>query len=114
MDVEAIRAHPQEAATKRDRLHTRLAPLKIRIEAGSVLGVWPTETPDGIEVHLTPTAFWRAVKRFGPPVTSAERRDLPFPHCHRFTCEGVEFFTFSVASVLPPGTVTPGFALRLT
>lgn len=99
---------------RRDHLRTLLPQLGIPLEACSVLGVWPAEASGGIEVHLSPAAFWRAVKCFGPAVTSTERRDLLFPPCHRFTREETEVCTFSVVPVPPPGTVTPGFALRLT
>jgi hypothetical protein len=78
-----------------------------------VLGIWPQ--PDGrTEVHLSPGIFWRVIQRFHFPVVSTERPDLLFPHCHRFRQGAVDFITFTVAPVLRPGTLTPGFALRLT
>jgi hypothetical protein len=96
-----------------DELRALLARLEIPAEIFSVLGVWQ-HAEGSPEVHLSPTSFWRLVKRVGAEVTSEERRDLLLPYCHRFTLEGVGFFTFSAEPVLAPGTVTPGYALRLT
>jgi len=97
-----------------EKLRARLTRLEIPTEGCSVLGVWPGRTAGSLEVHLSPPAFWRAVKRAGAQVTSEARSDLLFPYRHRFTLDGVEFFTFTLQPVLPPGTVTPGYALRLT
>ncbi len=99
---------------ERDELRALLTTLGIPLEAGAVLGIWPGAGEGALEVHLSPGTFWRAVKRGAPPVTSTEQRDLLFPHRHRFSRDGVDFITFSLEPVLPPGTLTPGFALRLT
>jgi len=97
-----------------DELRTLVAKLEIPTEVFSVLGVWRGCAEGSVEVHLSPTAFWRVVKRVGGEVTSEERKDLLFPYRHRVVLDGVEFFTFSAEPVLPPGTVTRGYALRLT
>ena len=97
-----------------DELRAVLARLEIPLEAGSVLGIWPAATPAGVEVHVSPATFWRTVKRFGLLVASTEESALLFPYRHRFSEGGVDVITFSREPVLPPGTVTPGFALRLT
>ena len=90
-----------------------LAALDVPRDAGVVLGIWPTD--DGrFEVHLSPAAFWRVVQRRSVVVQSTEDRDLPLPYCHRFTSGRLDFVTFSVAAVIPPGTLTPGYAQRLT
>jgi hypothetical protein len=101
------------AAADLTRLPALLAELGIPRDFAVVLGVWPRET-GGLEVHLSPATFWRTVKRVGPAVCSTARPDLLFPHRHAFAHGGVEFFTFTVEPVLPPGVRTPGFALRLT
>ena len=97
----------------RGELRALLMRLEIPPDPGAVLGVWVTGTP-GLEVHLSPATFWRVVKRVKPEVTSTMRPDLFFPHRHRFTVDDVEFFTFSTDAVFAPGTITPGYALRLT
>ncbi len=97
-----------------DELRSLLAKLEIPSEGLSVFGIWRGRAAGGLGVHLSPAAFWRAVRRIGAEVTSEERNDLLFRFCHRFSLEKVEFFTFSAEPVLPPGTVTPGYALRLT
>ena len=97
-----------------DQLRVLLGTLGIPVETGAILGVWPASATGGPEVHLTPRVFWGAVKQLGPAVTSNEGEELLFPHRHRFAYHGVEFVTFSAEPVLPPGTLTPGFALRLT
>ncbi len=94
-------------------LRALLETLEIPVDLFSVLGVWPGSN-GCLEVHLSPRAFWNVVKRIGGEVRSTERSDLLFPYCHRITLEGVEFFTYSVEPVLAPGTLTPGYALRLT
>ena len=77
------------------------------------LGVWPRR--DGsVEVHLSPGTFWRTVQRAGLPVTSTEHPERLFPHRHAFAIDGIECLTFSGEPVLPPGVLTPGYALRLT
>ncbi len=40
--------------------------------------------------------------------------EIPTEVFSRLILEGVEFFTFSAEPVLVPGTVIPGYALRLT
>jgi hypothetical protein len=100
-------------ATTRTELRALLEKLAIPLDPAAVLGVWPTEG-DGLEVHLAPATFWRAVERWRVAVTSTERRDWLLPYRHRVVLDGVELVTFSAAPVLPPGTLTPGFALRLT
>ena len=97
-----------------DELACLLTRLDIPQECSTVLGVWPDAAETGLEVHLSSAVFWRVVKRLGVSVTSAARPDLLLPHRHAFTREGVTFLTFSVDAVLPPGTLTPGYALRLT
>ena len=99
---------------ERDALMTVLKTLEIPLEAGVVLGIWPADGAGGLEVHLAPGTFWRTVKRYGLAVSHAEQETWLMPHRHRFVREGVEFITFSREPVLPPGTLTPGYALRLT
>jgi hypothetical protein len=90
-----------------------LAKLDIPRSYAAILGVWPWL--DGrLEVHLDFDTFWRPVRRCGLAVTSTEHRELWFPHRHAFTVDGIECFTFSAEPVLPPGVLTPGYALRLT
>jgi hypothetical protein len=96
-----------------DELKRHLERLAIPLDPATVLGIWPRDG-GGVEVHLSPAVFWRVVKRHGLAVRSTERPDLLLPHDHRFTDAAVEFFTFSMAPVLPPGVLTPGYALRLT
>ena len=97
-----------------DELAAVLAKLDIPNEFPSVLAIWPRWADGGVEVRLGATAFWRAVKRLGVAVTSEEPPDRLSPYRHRFTRDGVEFVTCSAEPVLPPGTLTPGYALRLT
>jgi hypothetical protein len=100
-------------AVRADELRTLLARLEIPVEALSVLGV-RRRLGGGVTIHLLSTYFWRVVKRTGGQVTSEEQDDLHFPHRHRLVLEGVELLTYTSEPVLPPGTVTPGYALRLT
>jgi hypothetical protein len=100
-------------AASGSELRALLEKLAIPLDAAAVLGVWPTEA-GGLEVHLAPATFWRVVERWRVAVTSTERRDWLLPYRHRVVLDGVEFLTFSATPVLPPGTLTPGFALRLT
>lgn len=79
-----------------------------RLSAGRGMG----ELAEGA-VRL-PEALRQHGEKLLAEVTSEERRDLLFPYCHRFTLKGLGFFTFSAEPVLAPGTVTPGYALRLT
>lgn len=97
-----------------DELRGLLRRVGLPTDAFAILGVWPGRGEGRLAIHLSPTAFWRAVSRAGGEVTSEERSDLLFPYRHRFVLDGVEFFTFSAEPVLPPGAVTPGYALRLT
>jgi hypothetical protein len=97
-----------------DEVAAVLAKLDIPNEFPSVLAIWTRWADGGVEVRLGATAFWRTVKRLGVAVTSAEPPDRLAPHRHRFTWDGVEFVTTSPEPVLPPGTLTPGYALRLT
>jgi hypothetical protein len=99
--------------TTRD-LPALLAKLEIPLDGLAVLGVWPGPTPEALAIQLGSATFWRAARRAGFPVTSVERREWLLPHRHAFTVEGVEFLTYTAEPVLPPGTVTPGYALRLT
>jgi hypothetical protein len=94
-------------------LKQHLDRLAIPLDPAAVLGIWP-RAGGGIEVHLSPAVFWRVVQRHRLAVTSTERPNLLLPHDHRFTDAAIEFFTFSGAPVLPPGVLTPGYALRLT
>ena len=96
-----------------EELRALLARLEIPVEALSVLGV-RRRLGGGVTIHLVSAYFWRAVKRSGAEVTSEEQDDLHFPYRHRLVLEGVELFTYTSEPVLPPGTVTPGYALRLT
>jgi hypothetical protein len=103
--------HDREHADARVR--ETLAALDIPRDAAVVLGIWPMA--DGrFEVHLSPAAFWRVVGRCRVVVQSTEHRERPLPHAHRFTSGRLDFVTFSVAAVIPPGTLTPGYAQRLT
>ena len=96
-----------------EELRALLARLEIPVEALSVIGV--RRRLDGrVAIHLISAAFWRVVKRTGAEVMSEEQDDLHFPYRHRLVLEGVELFTYTSEPVLPPGTVTPGYALRLT
>jgi hypothetical protein len=101
------------AGPQTDELRRTLERLGIPVDAAAVLGIW-TRTAGGVEVHLSPATFWRVVTRWSPAVTSTARPDLLLPYDHRFSDGGIEFLTFSVAPVLPPGVLTPGYALRLT
>jgi hypothetical protein len=95
----------------RETLQRVLAKLDIPRDYAIVLGAW--HRADGsVEVHLSPGTFWRTVQRTGLAVTSSEQR--LFLYRHAFTVDGVECLTFSAAPVLPPGVLTPGYALRLT
>jgi hypothetical protein len=97
----------------RGAVRETLVALAIPRDPVVVLGIWPLA--DGrFEVHLSPPAFWRVVARQGLRVRSTEDRGLPLPHAHRFTHGRLDFVTFSVTAVLAPGTVTPGYAQRLT
>lgn len=91
-----------------------LAKLEIPLDGLAVLGVWPGAGPDALAIQLGSATFWRVARRAGQSVTSTERRDWLLPHRHVFTVDGVEFLTYTAEPVLPPGTVTPGYALRLT
>jgi hypothetical protein len=101
------------ADRRADELKVILERLGIPLDPAAVLGIWP-RAAGGIEVHLSPATFWRVVKRRGLAVPSAGRPDLLLPYDHRFMTEGVDCFTFAVAPVLPPGVLTPAYALRLT
>ena len=107
------RAPEPSATPARETLQHVLAKLDIPRDYAAVLGVWP-RGPDQLEVHLSPGPFWRAVQRAGLAVTSTEQPERLFPHRHAFTVEAIEFLTFSAEPVLPPGVLTPGYALRLT
>jgi hypothetical protein len=97
----------------RETLQRVLAKLDIPRDYAAVLGVWPCA--DGhVEVHLSPVTFWRTVQRAGLAVTSSEHPEWLFPHRHAFEIDGIECLTFSAEPVLPPGVLTPGYALRLT
>jgi hypothetical protein len=91
-----------------------LEKLQIPLDGLAILGVWPGTTPGAAAIQLGSATFWRVARRAGLPVTSVERRDWLLPHRHAFTVDGVEFLTYTAEPVLPPGTVTPGYALRLT
>jgi hypothetical protein len=101
------------ASQRPDELRPLLERLGLPLDPAVVLGIWP-RADGGVEVHLSPATFWRVVQRRGCAVTSTDRPDLLLPHEHRVREQGVEFFTFSMAPVLPPGVLTPGYALRLT
>jgi hypothetical protein len=103
---------PTTAATG-ETLQRVLAKLDIPRDYAAVLGVWPR--PDGgVEVQLSPGTFWRTVQRARLAVTSTEHPERLFPHRHAFVLDGIECLTFSAEPVLPPGVLTPGYALRLT
>ena len=96
-----------------EEIRALLVRLEIPVEALSVLGV--RRRLDGrVAIHLISAAFWRVVKRVGAQVTSEAQDDLHFPYRHHLVVEGVEILTYTSEPVLPPGTVTPGYALRLT
>jgi hypothetical protein len=97
----------------RETLQRVLAKLDIPRDYAAVLGVWPRRN-GSVEVHLSPGTFWRIVQRAGLAVTSTEHPERLFPHRHAFDVDGIECFTFSAEPVLPPGVLTPGYALRLT
>jgi hypothetical protein len=97
----------------RETLQRVLAKLDIPRDYAAVLGVWPRPA-GGVEVQLSPGAFWRTVQRAGLAVTSTEHPERLFPHRHAFEIDGIECLTFSAEPVLPPGVLTPGYALRLT
>jgi hypothetical protein len=97
----------------RETLQRVLEKLDIPRDYAAVLGVWPRA--DGrVEVQLSPGTFWRTVQRAGLAVTSTEHPERLFPHRHAFAIDGIECLTFSAELVLPPGVLTPGYALRLT
>ena len=103
---------PATAATH-GALQRVLAKLDIPRDYAAVLGVWPR--PDGgVEVQLSPGTFWRTVQRARLAVTSTEHPERLFPHRNAFVVDGIECLTFSAEPVLPPGVLTPGYALRLT
>jgi hypothetical protein len=97
----------------RETLQRVLARLDIPRDYAAVLGVWRC-ADGGVEVQLAPGTFWRTVTRAGLAVTSTEHPERLFPHRHAFVVDGIECLTFSAEPVLPPGVVTPGYALRLT
>ena len=99
--------------TTRATLQRVLAKLDIPRDYAAVLGVWPRRD-GGVEVHLSPGTFWRTVHRAGLPVTSTEHPERLFPFRHAFEIDGIECLTFTGEPVLPPGVLTPGYALRLT
>jgi hypothetical protein len=100
-------------AAARETLQRVLAKLDIPRDYAAVLGVWPR--PDGgVEVQLHPGTFWRTVQRARLAVTSTEHPERLFPYRHAFVVDGIEWLTFSAEPVLPPGVLTPGYALRLT
>jgi hypothetical protein len=110
--TEARVIGPAADAT-RETLQRLLAKLDIPRDYAAVLGVWPRA--DGrVEVQLSPGTFWRTVQRAGFAVTSTEHPERLFPHRHAFVVDGIECLTFSAEPVLPPGVLTPGYALRLT
>jgi hypothetical protein len=101
------------ADATRETLQRVLAKLDIPRDYAAVLGIWPR--PDGsLEVHLSPGTFWRTVQRAGLAVTSTEHAERLFPYRHAFAIDGIECLTVSAEPVLPPGVLTPGYALRLT
>ncbi len=95
-------------------LRALLARLEIPTDGFSGLGVWRGRAEQEVAVHLSPAAFWRVVKLSGGEVKTEARCDLLYPYRHWITLEDVEFFTFSAEPILLPGTITPGYALRLT
>jgi hypothetical protein len=97
-----------------DAIRRLLAELQIPYEVGPVLGIWAADTASGWEVHLGPPTFWRLVTRLGVEVRSTVYPQLLHRHCHRLTHAGVDFLTYSAEPVLPPGSVTRGYALELT
>jgi hypothetical protein len=110
--AEARVIGPTADAT-RETLQRVLAKLDIPRDYAAVLGVWPRA--DGrVEVQLSPGTFWRTVQRARLAVTSTEHPERLFPHRHAFAIDGIECLTFSAEPVLPPGVLTPGYALRLT
>jgi hypothetical protein len=97
----------------RETLQHVLAKLDIPRDYAAVLGVW-SRADGGVEVQLSPSVFWRTVHRAGLRVTSTEHPERLFPFRHAFTLDGIECLTVSAEPVLPPGVLTPGYALRLT
>jgi len=111
--TEARVIGPAAAAT-RETVRRVLAKLEIPCDYEGVLAVW--HRVDGsVEIQLTPRTFWRTVHRAGLAVTSTEYPEWRFfPYRHVFTVDGIDCLTLSAEPVLPPGVVTPGYALRLT
>jgi hypothetical protein len=105
--------HEPAADATREALQQVLAKLDIPRDYAAVLGVW-RRADGGVEVQLAPGTFWRTVKRARLAVTSTEHPERLFPHRHAFVVDGIECLTLSAEPVLPPGVVTPGYALRLT
>jgi hypothetical protein len=101
------------AEAARATLQHVLAKLDIPRDYAAVAGIWP-RADGGLEVQLHPGTFWRTVQRAGLAVTSTEHPERLFPYRHAFTVDGIECLTFSGEPVLPPGVLTPGYALRLT
>jgi hypothetical protein len=94
-------------------LQAVLTRLDLSRDAATVFGVWP-RTDGSLELHLSAGAFWRTVARHGLAVTSTEAPNQLSPHRHAVEVDGIELFTRTAEPVLPPGVLTPGYALRLT
>ena len=91
-----------------------LGKLDLPMEGVTVLGVWPAGTNGRAAMHLGSSTFWWVVRRTGLAVTTTEREEWLLSYRHHVTLDGVECFTYSAEPVLPPGVLTPGYALRLT
>ena len=91
-----------------------LAKLDLPLEGVTVLGVWPEGPTGRAAIQLGAPTFWWVVRRTGLPVTTTEEAAGLLPYRHHVLLDGVECFTFSAEPILPPGVLTPGYALRLT
>ena len=91
-----------------------LAKLDLPLEGVTVLGVWPAGPNRRAAIQLGAATFWWVVRRTGLPVTTTEEPTGLLPYRHHVVLDGVECFTFSAEALLPPGVLTPGYALRLT
>jgi hypothetical protein len=74
--------------------------------------VWP-RPGGGVTVQRSPDTSRRVAHRHGLAVAGTEHLERLSPQRHAVTVDGLEFLTVSAEAVLPPGVLTPGYALRL-
>jgi hypothetical protein len=91
-----------------------LAKLDLPPEGVTVLGVWLAGPGGRAAIQLGPHTFWWVVRRTGLLVTTTDEERGLLPYRHHVVLDGVECFTYSAEPILPPGVLTPGYALRLT